>query len=283
MGSYISLLLTAYKFRIQSLSHLSSTTAESLKAIKCMPSLLENKLETRQLIRKTNSKQHPEMATPGLLFVSTNPDASKGLSAEAFNTWYNNKHIRELLQVPGLTTAIRYENADAEGVPKYLCLYPLADLATLATPELQAVSNVDEKTFGVGKEGDSHDLKDYADPKARVYAHVQTYEPEKKSGMFGVISQDSSGWDFFSKLGEVVGGAVGSVVQGPLRGVAKMISHAIPAIGPVVEAAVPAAGAMFRDDANQSRHQSQSQALNVTSADVARGHGVVISFLMVVE
>lgn len=43
-----------------------------------------------------------------MLYVSSSADGSNGLTAEKFNKWYNGKHISELLQVPGLDTAIRY-------------------------------------------------------------------------------------------------------------------------------------------------------------------------------
>lgn len=43
-----------------------------------------------------------------MLYVSSSVDGSNGLTAEKFNKWYNGKHISELLQVPGLNTAIRY-------------------------------------------------------------------------------------------------------------------------------------------------------------------------------
>lgn len=118
----------------------------------------------------------------GFLYVSSSADGSNGLSAESFNAWYNNKHIPELLRVPGLDSAFRYQNAnpDPNAKPRFLCLYPVKSLATLASPELAAVSNVDEKTFP----GPSHDAKDFAQLGMRVYAHLQTYEPVKKSGEF---------------------------------------------------------------------------------------------------
>ena len=46
----------------------------------------------------------------GMLYVSSSADGSNGLTVEKFNKWYNGKHISELLQVPGLDTAIRYVN-----------------------------------------------------------------------------------------------------------------------------------------------------------------------------
>lgn len=119
----------------------------------------------------------------GFLYISSTADGSNGLSASAFNAWYNNKHIPELLQVPGLDSAFRYENIQPEAKPRFLCLYPLKSLATLGSPELQAVSNVDEKTFP----GPSHDAKDFADLRMRVYGHVQSYEPVGKSGMLDLF------------------------------------------------------------------------------------------------
>ena len=123
-------------------------------------------------------------APSGLFYITSSADESKGLTPDAFTKWYNDIHIPELLALPGLDSAFRYSNTAPDTKPEYLCLYPLASLDTLKSAELAKVNNVHEATFP----GPSHDVRDVADLKARVYVHVQSYEPVKKSGesIFGM-------------------------------------------------------------------------------------------------
>jgi hypothetical protein len=43
-----------------------------------------------------------------------------------FNDWYDNVHLNDVLETPGFTGAIRYENTSpAEGEAKYLAVYQI--------------------------------------------------------------------------------------------------------------------------------------------------------------
>jgi hypothetical protein len=43
-----------------------------------------------------------------------------------FNEWYNNVHLQDVLSIPGVVRATRYENpGPAEGQAKFLCLYEI--------------------------------------------------------------------------------------------------------------------------------------------------------------
>ncbi|MFC1900463.1 hypothetical protein ACFLYN_02605 [Chloroflexota bacterium] len=43
-----------------------------------------------------------------------------------FNDWYDNIHLPDVLETPGFTGAVRYENPNpAEGEAKYLALYQI--------------------------------------------------------------------------------------------------------------------------------------------------------------
>jgi len=59
-----------------------------------------------------------------LLAVETNcKDSSK---EEEFNEWYNNIHVPDILEIPGIIRATRYENSNpAEGRGKYMALYEI--------------------------------------------------------------------------------------------------------------------------------------------------------------
>ncbi len=49
-----------------------------------------------------------------------------------FNEWYNTEHLPELLAVPGIIAAARYEAV--KGGPKYLACYELENVEVLQTP-----------------------------------------------------------------------------------------------------------------------------------------------------
>ncbi len=52
--------------------------------------------------------------------------------APEFNEWYNKEHLPELLSVPGILSASRYEAV--KGGPKYLAFYELESAAVIQTP-----------------------------------------------------------------------------------------------------------------------------------------------------
>ena len=51
---------------------------------------------------------------------------------QEFNEWYNKEHLPELLSVPGILSAARYEAM--KGGQKYLACYELESVAVLQTP-----------------------------------------------------------------------------------------------------------------------------------------------------
>ena len=62
--------------------------------------------------------------------------------AEAeFNRWYNEQHIREVLNCPGWQWGTRYKSVD--GSPTYLAIYGMDNEEAMWTPERQEI-----KTFG---------------------------------------------------------------------------------------------------------------------------------------
>ena len=52
--------------------------------------------------------------------------------AKEFNEWYNTEHLPELLAVPGILAAARYEAV--KGGPKYLACYELENVEVMHTP-----------------------------------------------------------------------------------------------------------------------------------------------------
>ena len=54
---------------------------------------------------------------------------------EDFNRWYNEEHMAELLAIPGVLSAARYEAIS--GSPRYLAVYELSNPGVRDTPEYQ--------------------------------------------------------------------------------------------------------------------------------------------------
>ncbi|MFK7897342.1 MAG: hypothetical protein AB8G23_16000 [Myxococcota bacterium] len=66
----------------------------------------------------------------GLMMVFSNPTSAE--DAEAFNQWYDEVHLGEVLSVPGVVAASRYELADAQMMPgedgfgrRFLAIYEI--------------------------------------------------------------------------------------------------------------------------------------------------------------
>ena len=74
----------------------------------------------------------PDMKAKGLFLVWCDVPADK---EEDFNRWYNEEHLAELLAIPGVLRAARYEAVS--GSPKYLAAYELSDPEVRDTPEYQ--------------------------------------------------------------------------------------------------------------------------------------------------
>src|SRR2546427_12061299 len=65
----------------------------------------------------------------GIFLVYVDIDAQHD---KEFNEWYNTEHLPELLSVPGILSAARYEAV--KGGPQYLACYELASVAVMQTP-----------------------------------------------------------------------------------------------------------------------------------------------------
>ena len=65
----------------------------------------------------------------GIFMVYVDIDAQH---VQEFNKWYNEEHLPELLSVPGILSAARYEAV--KGGPQYLACYELESVAVMQTP-----------------------------------------------------------------------------------------------------------------------------------------------------
>ena len=76
------------------------------------------------------------MSSPGPIILVTSVDVAPG-SEEAFNRWYNEKHMPEVMACPGFLSGARYECT--LGQPQYVAIYELESEEALRTPEMQRV------------------------------------------------------------------------------------------------------------------------------------------------
>src|SRR3954462_15126045 len=65
----------------------------------------------------------------GIFMVYVDIDAQH---VQEFNKWYNEEHLPELLSVPGILSAARYEAV--KGGPQYLACYELESVVVMQTP-----------------------------------------------------------------------------------------------------------------------------------------------------
>ena len=56
---------------------------------------------------------------------------------DAFNRWYNEKHLPEVMSCPGFRSAARYQATLGE--PRYIAIYELESEDALETPEMLRV------------------------------------------------------------------------------------------------------------------------------------------------
>jgi heme-degrading monooxygenase HmoA len=68
--------------------------------------------------------------TRALLLVAMEPPDG---FEDTLNRWYDEEHLAERLAMPGFLRARRFRSA--EGSPRYLALYELADVDALTSPE----------------------------------------------------------------------------------------------------------------------------------------------------
>src|SRR5947199_699618 len=76
----------------------------------------------------------------GIFMVYVDIDAQH---VQEFNEWYNTEHLPELLSVPGILSAARYEAV--KGGPQDLACYELESVAVMQTP---AVTNRPRTPWG---------------------------------------------------------------------------------------------------------------------------------------
>jgi len=113
------------------------------------------------------------MSEPGLVLALSRIYQPDQLTEVLFDRWYDEVHIRDLLATGAIKTGIRWKAIDPNEKQPYLTIYPLDRIDALQTDAVRAVpvhSNI--------LPGPSRYIWDFVAYDARIYKHIQTYEPE---------------------------------------------------------------------------------------------------------
>ncbi|KAK3707111.1 hypothetical protein LTR37_012280 [Vermiconidia calcicola] len=119
---------------------------------------------------------NPMIKGPGLLYVQSRIERQDVLDEETFFKWYDEDHISEIVDTPGMKSAFRYRAVDFEERNKkkekpYLAFYPMQDMAFTQGDEFR---NIKVKSPLLPETGIIYDL---AEMDVRYLSLVQKTEP----------------------------------------------------------------------------------------------------------
>jgi hypothetical protein len=82
-----------------------------------------------------------------LYTVFTEPVSGK---EQAFEEWYDKRHLPEILALPGFAWGRRYEAVDADDGPRYLTVYGITGDPRIALGAMRAAAEAGELDLGEG-------------------------------------------------------------------------------------------------------------------------------------
>jgi hypothetical protein len=114
----------------------------------------------------------PPLSGPGI-FLSASRITNPILSDAAFNKWYNEVHIRDVLATGGVSRATRFREANPNAKSHYLALYTVPDLSVILSDEFKKIPMTHESL----PEGRSiHEMVNF---DTRFYSFVQVDPPSE--------------------------------------------------------------------------------------------------------
>ncbi|KAF2665012.1 hypothetical protein BT63DRAFT_464295 [Microthyrium microscopicum] len=111
------------------------------------------------------------LSGPGILISASHIIKPSELSDEAFNKWYNEVHIPDVLATGGVSRATRFRNASSKATEKYLVIYEVDDLSVIASERFKNIPFKHKMLPGGG------DIHDFVNMEIRFYKKIQT-DPE---------------------------------------------------------------------------------------------------------
>ncbi|KAK3061487.1 hypothetical protein LTS18_006096, partial [Coniosporium uncinatum] len=109
------------------------------------------------------------MPQPGLLLAFSSP-TDPSVTQDAYNKWYTDIHIGDVVDSGLADLAIRYKNLNPDARYQYLAIYRTPDLALLGDPETMKKVPTRHELFG-GK-----DWTEVVDQRMRVWTQIQSFE-----------------------------------------------------------------------------------------------------------
>jgi hypothetical protein len=116
--------------------------------------------------------------TQDLFFVKS-AISNKSLSDTAFNKWYDEVHVPDVVKTSGVTSAFRYKSIDPAAEKPYLALYAIPDISFCDSEEFNSIP-INDDCFAAPK----HLCFDDVDFEVRLYKRLHAFEKEgAKAGL----------------------------------------------------------------------------------------------------
>ncbi|KAF2841727.1 hypothetical protein M501DRAFT_929566 [Patellaria atrata CBS 101060] len=112
----------------------------------------------------------PALSGPGLIMSQSRLKPKSLLSTSAFNKWYNEVHIPDMVSTGICSHASRLECVDTDEQKPYLALYKIQDLSGIHGDKFRSIP-MTHRTLPGG--GNIHDMVEI---DTRIYEWVQTFE-----------------------------------------------------------------------------------------------------------
>ncbi|OJJ76596.1 hypothetical protein ASPBRDRAFT_116126 [Aspergillus brasiliensis CBS 101740] len=103
----------------------------------------------------------------GLLYVPSRIISPSRISLDAYNAWYDDIHVRDVLETSGINSAVRYETAADSSPWPFLALYPVQDIQFFNTEEFANIPSTSDAL-----PGPTHSILDIAQFDIRRYREV---------------------------------------------------------------------------------------------------------------
>lgn len=130
--------------------------------------------------------------TAGLLYVASRPTHPE-LTDKAFNDWYTNEHIKDIVNSSLSNLVVRYKNVNGTAKWPYLAIYRLPDVARLRDQKVMgSISPTSKLLPGKEKGSKGGAYKDVMEMETRAYSRIQTFEGQipKPGRGNGLVTSD---------------------------------------------------------------------------------------------
>jgi hypothetical protein len=168
-----------YPFLLHSISYITTFSSLQIRLLKYSISILSITplvLSVKMSEPKRAAYSGPTLTGPGILLSISRVAKPNELSDAAFNKWYNEVHIRDVLATGGVTRAVRFREANPKATSPYMAVYTVPDLSVIHSDAFKNIPMTDESLPGGGN------IHSFANFNTRFYSLVQEYpEPEPSS------------------------------------------------------------------------------------------------------